>query len=369
MKIIHCADLHLDAHMTSLLPQDKAKIRKRELVNAFVRMVEYGAANGVSAIIIAGDMFDTGRILVMTKNYVLGAINGHPNIDFYYLSGNHDSDNFIADLEEKPANLHIFSKDWTKYQLAGEGRIKVSIYGAELTSKNADTLCLGLQPDISEFNIVTLHGQVSESVAGGKAENINLKQLRDKGIDYIALGHIHSYREEALDSRCTWCYCGCLEGRGFDEIGDHGFVLLDIDERTGSYKRSFIKTNSRNISQTEVDISELDSTFKVIDRISRELEKLNPDYSGLMRVVLTGKIPLEAEINIQMIEDTFRDRFFFFTVKNQTKLDFQKAVSEYDTSLRGEFIRTVQNDMGISDEDKQEILKIGLQGFLGEDFE
>jgi exonuclease SbcD len=50
-----------------------------------------------------------------------------------------------------------------------------------------------------------------------KTEVISLKELKNKAIDYLALGHIHSYKMEQLDSRGVYCYPGCLEGRGFDE--------------------------------------------------------------------------------------------------------------------------------------------------------
>ena len=44
MKIIQCADLHLDSRMTSNLNPDKAKERKAEILNTFVNMVDYASA-------------------------------------------------------------------------------------------------------------------------------------------------------------------------------------------------------------------------------------------------------------------------------------------------------------------------------------
>ena len=38
MKIIHCADLHLDSNMTSNLSREQAKQRKAELLATFERM-------------------------------------------------------------------------------------------------------------------------------------------------------------------------------------------------------------------------------------------------------------------------------------------------------------------------------------------
>ena len=77
-----------------------------------------------------------------------------------------------------------------------------------------------------------MHGQESDTDAKDKAEIINLKQLKNKNIDYLALGHIHTYKQSKLDNRGTYCYSGCLEGRGFDECGEKGFVLLNIEDVT-----------------------------------------------------------------------------------------------------------------------------------------
>ena len=83
-----------------------------------------------------------------------------------------------------------------------------------------------LELNREDFNIVMLHGQ--DSVRPGE-ELIALPLLRNKSIRYLALGHIHSYKCEKLDLDGRYCYCGCLEGRGFDECGEKGFVLLDIN--------------------------------------------------------------------------------------------------------------------------------------------
>ena len=83
MKIIHCADLHLDSRMTSNLSPDKAKERKNEILNTFVNMVDYASAHEVDAIIIAGDMFDTSNISALTRNTVERTIRSHKDIEFY----------------------------------------------------------------------------------------------------------------------------------------------------------------------------------------------------------------------------------------------------------------------------------------------
>ena len=113
MKIIHCADLHLDSKMTTNLSKEQAKERKNEILRTFTRMVDYAKKNTVKAILIAGDMFDTRNVSAMVRNTVRDVIIQSPEIDFLYLKGNHDNDNFLSKLEEVPENLYLFYDEWT----------------------------------------------------------------------------------------------------------------------------------------------------------------------------------------------------------------------------------------------------------------
>ena len=67
MKIIHCADLHLDSNMESNLSREQAMLRREELLETYEAMVAYGAANQVRVILIAGDLL-TNRISARRQN-------------------------------------------------------------------------------------------------------------------------------------------------------------------------------------------------------------------------------------------------------------------------------------------------------------
>ena len=112
MKIIHCADLHLDSKLTSNLSKEQVRERKNEILRTFTRMVDYAENNEVRAILIAGDLFDTRTISATARNLVRDTIIAHPAIDFFYLKGNHERDGFVSKLEEIPENLKLFTDSW-----------------------------------------------------------------------------------------------------------------------------------------------------------------------------------------------------------------------------------------------------------------
>ena len=348
MKIIHCADIHLDSKMSANLTKEKARERKTELLTTFQNMVAYGAEQGVAAIIIAGDLFDTKNVSATARNVVKDLIQGHPKIAFYYLQGNHDEGSFTSGLSELPENLHLFGNNWTSYELSGTENTSgkgVAVTGVELTPENSGSIYNTLSLDVDQCNIVVLHGQESEYSARDKAEIIHLTALKNKGIDYLALGHIHSYKKERLDARGVYCYPGCLEGRGFDECGEHGFVMLDIDELTGTIDSTFIPFASRKLYTIPVDITGCESTTEIMER---------------MRAV-------ESEKDIDFLLHQFSHLFYFVKIKDSSEYLVDYAAFAKDKSLKGEFIRTVMGRADLPEEDKATVIHYGLQALAGEE--
>ena len=359
MKLIHCADLHLDAKMTANLDREKAKERREELLQ---RMVLYAAEHNVRAILIAGDMFDTREIRKTTQNAVLQELKTHPDIDFYYLKGNHDSDNFLEDVEQLPDNLKLFSEEWSCYELSD----RIRLYGAELSADNGNRLYTSLLLNPEKINLVMLHGQESETASKDRTEMVDLRALRNKGIDYLALGHIHLHKEGRLDARCTYCYPGCLEGRGFDECGVHGFQLLEIEEEKGKIKDSFVPFASRNLYTIPVDVTGCMSSAEMEERARSVLQESACSAKDLVKILLAGEVDVECEKNIGYIQKSLEDLFYFVKVYDETKLHIDIEQYALDVSLRGEFVRTVRAQEDLSEEDRNTIIRYGLQILDGE---
>ena len=365
MKIIHCADLHLDSKMTANLDRKKAKERKIELLNTFGNMVAYASENDVKAIIIAGDMFDKKAVSKTASNTVYQTIVDNPDIDFYYLKGNHDEDSFFLNLDSIPDNLKTFEDSWKTYRVGQNGNIVIT--GVELSDSNKDRIYNELVLNNDDFNIVTLHGQESFSRSKDKAEVIQLKSLRNKGIDYLALGHVHSYKEAELDKRGVYCYCGCLEGRGFDECGEHGFVLLDIDESKRTFTREFVPIAKRRLYTVDVDISGLNNSSEIIDRVKSILSSKNYASESLLKIVLCGEVDAFCEKDIDYILKQFEDKYYFVKIYDETKLRVTYEDFLLDESLKGEFVRLVLAKEEFSEEEKAEIIKYGVEILSGEE--
>ena len=61
MKLIHCADLHLDSPMGTHMTMQQASARNTQITDSFLRLTEFARENGVRAVIIdkTGAVLDT----------------------------------------------------------------------------------------------------------------------------------------------------------------------------------------------------------------------------------------------------------------------------------------------------------------------
>ena len=352
MKIIHTSDIHLYSPLTSRLDAEKIQKRKNELLRTFERMVEAGLSDGVRIFIIAGDLFDTQNINDRAWEHIFSVMENAKGMDFLYLTGNHEKDAISSYTRPLPKNLHLFSDEWTSYDYG-----YVCIYGKE---KNEDGMFDNLICNPSVKNIVVLHGALTQSK--GNDENIDLRDAKDRGIDYMALGHYHFYSEKQIDQRGVAVYSGTPEGRGFDEAHQCGYVLIDTDGNSITHR--FIPFARRRIFDVESNISSAKNTTEVCTVIENDL--CEADNGDIVRVTLTGERELSTFINLPLIEERFNSRFFCFEIKDSSKIKINPHDYEYDKTLKGEYIRTILQDESLDNREKDELIRLGLSALSGE---
>ncbi len=341
MKCIHCADVHLGAKLDSF-PKEVADDRKIEVRNTFSRMVEFAKANGVGVILLSGDIFDREKPYKKDTDFFYNVVESHPDIDFLYLRGNHDEEGERRTLP----NLKTFSSEWRYYEYGD-----TVIAGIELCKENFSSYPSTLALAEKKTNIVMLHGQIGEE--------ITLTKLRDKHIDYLALGHVHEFSEGELDGRGRYAYSGCLEGRGFDETGAKGFVVLEIEDKVRYRFQPFSK---RNIYKYALDVSGLKEGYAMAKRARETLAFSKED---VYRVELVGEVEAEVDEFAKDVYAYLCQDCAFLSVKDCTKKKIDYAAYAHDTSLKGEFVRTVAECTDYTEEERAQIIAYGLKALSG----
>ena len=352
MKFIHCSDIHLDSRMERNLTAAQARERNAEICATFARMAKYACEHGVTAVLIAGDLFDMERATAQTADFLLDTIRAASGVDFLYLRGNHDVSGFEG--MDLPENLKTFGTDWTCHRYGD-----VIIAGMDLEREKWEACYDALDLPEETVNIVTLHGQVSTQPG---EELIALPKLKRKNIDYLALGHIHAYQTGRLDDRGVWCYCGCLEGRGFDECGEKGFVLLDVTD--GRVTPEFVPFARRTLEEVTVDITGLTTVSQILTAAEEKLQ--NVSAGSLVKVTLAGSFALETQKDLTFLKKMLEGKFYFLKIKDESRLKIEKETYEHDASLKGEFIRLVMAS-DRSEAEKEQMICCGIRALSGEE--
>lgn len=354
MKIIHCSDIHLDSALGHNFSATQAKERNAELCATFGRIVSFAQREQVAAVLIAGDLFESVHVSARTVDYVLETIRSAENVTFFYLRGNHDGNRDPFGGYKRPDNLKCFSDTWTSYRFGN-----ALITGIDPRYEDWETFYETLQLPEDAVNIVMLHGQISTQSG---TELIALPKLKNKNIDYLALGHIHSYQKGILDDRGSYCYCGCPEGRGFDECGEKGFVLLDVQNH--EIKTTFVSFALRTLHEIDVDITDADTVTQIISAMEQASAEIDPD--DLVKFTLRGSYTLQTQKDTDFLQKILSPKFWFVKVKDESRLKIDRESYEYDASLKGEFIRMVlASDRTV--EEKERIICCGIRAMSGEE--
>ncbi len=356
MKFIHCADIHLDSAMKTHLSADKAFSRNVEITQTFERLCQYAQENQVRAVIIAGDLFDTKRTSRHTVDCVLDAVKSTPEVDYLYLRGNHDEAWNVLTDRDLPLNFKQFSDRWTTYAYE-----HVCIHGVEFSDRNVDSLYEEIPIQDGKMNIVVQHGQIGTTSG---PDLVNLNQLKNRGIQYLALGHLHTYQTGRLDADGgVYCYPGCLEGRGFDECGKKGFVLLET-EGGRQLTHTFLPFARRRLHRLRIDISGQNTTGEIYEKIRGQCQEIPAD--DMVEILLTGASLLATSFSLPHLEQKLDSDFYFSKIKDESVLDLRPEDYQNDVSLKGEFIRLVQAS-NETEMDKAAIIRAGLQALSGEE--
>ncbi len=352
MRILHTSDIHLDSRLSSRLSPDKAKVRKRELLSNLSRLLSEAKRLGCEAMIIAGDLFDSERVSARALDTALDAISSCPELSVFYLPGNHEKSAIISSGKSLPKNLFIFGEDWTYFKARG-----VVIAGRSRCSEN---MFESLDFAEDTVNIAVLHGELRDRSAA--PDTVGIRDASEKNINYIALGHYHSYREYPIAGGGIAVYSGTPEGRGFDECGECGFVLIDTEE---GLRHKFIRFAKRVIHNIKVDITGKRNLGEVHSAAVSALSGIRRE--DLVRLELAGERELTLWLDGEAIKDKLGEHYFSFEVKDNTRLHLNIEDYRYDRSLRGEFIRLVSSREDLDELTKERVIETGLYALMGEE--
>lgn len=215
VKVLHAADFHLDSAFGAL-PEEKARLRRRESRGIPARLVEWANDHGAQLMLLAGDLFDSDNLYGQTAQELADAL-GRFHGRVFIAPGNHD---FYAahgpwGAAAWPENVHIFTSG--RPVCVDEPELGCAVWGAAFTAaEEADGSALTAVrcPDDGRTHLMVLHADLS--APDSRYRPITPAQIGETGLSYLALGHTHAFSGVLHAGRTTFAYPGCPEGRGFD---------------------------------------------------------------------------------------------------------------------------------------------------------
>lgn len=307
-RFIHAADLHLGSPFQGLAMKDAAiaELFIEASRKAFSALVDQAVERKVDFFIVAGDVYDgdwkDNKIGLFFNREV--ARLERAGIPVFLLKGNHDAESVITKTITLPKNVSEFpvNKPGT-FKLE---HLKVALHGQGFAERSAtENLALAYpKPEPGWFNIGVLHTSLTGREPHAPYAPCSVEDLRSRGYDYWALGHVHDFEIVAEDPLVV--FPGNLQGRSIREQGAKGAVLVTVEDGRLTHER--IITDSARFGELAVTVEPDDDIPAILRRLENVLEAVAEKMEGrplALRIRLIGRSRFRSELTARA--DDFRD--------------------------------------------------------------
>ncbi len=348
IKILHCADLHIGAELSTL--GRLADARRAELLHTLGSITDECKKRGCELLLIGGDLFDSNFVPKETVDTVRAYLAAIPETVVAIVPGNHDY--LSADSPyhgEWSSNVHIFKE-------AGYFDIKgVRVHGIPFTGAFSRQCTLPkAAPDM--LNILLLHADLN----GGPYNPITPRLLEQTGMDYVALGHIHKSTPVLKEGYVSYAYPGSPEPLGFDELGSKGAFAGTV--RAGKAELEFLPLCSREYNELHVDISAAADNSEAL-KISANALKAQKD--NLVKLVLDGEN--DFTLDTEFIASGLEHSVYYLKIIDRTRPRENLDLLKKEQTLKGIFVRRMLERITQSEEHEKQALsnalRLGLSAF------
>lgn len=328
LNLLHAADLHLDSPFAGLTPE-QAALRRAEQRTVLDRLADLANKEQVDLVLLAGDLLDGDRVYRETVDSLAQTL-GRIRAKVFISPGNHDPYNAASPyaLPIWPDNVHIFT---SPHPVGVElPELGCTVYGAAFTAEQNETSALEhICVSGSGLNLMVLHG----NTAGHDYAPVSSAQIAASGLDYLALGHIHQGSGLQKSGGTYWAYPGCPEGRGFDELGEKGALLVQVGP--GQVQARFCPLALRRYEILDVDLTDCSDPLSAVETA------LPPHTEGdIFRIRLTGSFDLSPQ-ELLRLEQALAPRFHALEVQDRTRPPRDLWARADEDSLTGLFLRAM----------------------------
>jgi len=363
LKLLHTADLHLDAALTALGPRREE--RRRDFLQTLARIVDLAIGEEVDLVLVAGDLFDvphpSSRVLGVVRGE-LKRLQGHGILPVL-LPGTHDGPYGSPSVyqDDSLAGALVLHSPGTEPVRCTTPKGRVAhLYGGGYCGGDS-ALHLGRMRRIEApgYHVGLLHGALEGSPEWDCRDQdlpFGLAQATAWDLDYLALGHYHRFQTLTAAGRCLGCYPGSPEGKRFGENGPRFVALVEVEIRSARVRA--VPVQRRRLQVETLDVSRFGSTAGLAAAIS--------NLGGedvLLRLDLVGS--RDAPLDLIALQAECEDGFFFLRLEDQTRCldsDFARRLLREET-VRGQCLRRCRQLLDERPDDR-EIIEMAWRELL-----
>lgn len=358
LKLLHLADVHLGKTFAVL--GEKGAAQRRRVEETFAGAMELAIQERVQLVLIAGDLFDSprpGNATVEAAAVQLRRL-ADAGIRAALVAGNHDArpDGLPPQVERLRAacpNLLVFGRTVEAHVLP---ELELTVMGrAADPGISASPLAGWPRGRSTRFAVGLAHGSVFRPGQVEGAGTIHPQEIRDLGLDYLALGDWHSAAQVLPPPTAAW-YAGAPELLAFDQEGAGHVLLVDI-AAAGSVHVTPHHIGRRRYKTLEVNAADVD------EPTLRQLIEEAADPELMLEVTLSGLVLVDRLLDAESIERDLNGKFFRLRVHNRTQVWVDDAgLSAFpEETVLGRFVRLMHDRMKEAGDADRAVLAEALQ--------
>ena len=333
LKILHTADWHLDSPFQGFTEQQRQFLKKAQM-QIPGKIADLCRKEDCDMVLLAGDIFD-GEARPETVALLKRELE-NCGVPVLIAPGNHDFYGTGSPWQENwPENVFIFTGDLESVTIKG---LDCRIYGAAFQSMDCPAQLEDFKAQGDEkYCIAVLHGDPIQR--NSPYNPITNNQVRNSSLDYLALGHIHKAGTfRSGETLCAWP--GCPMGRGWDETGDKGVCIVNIEDT--------VKVQARSLNLPRF----YDLKAEIREDAASAVASVLPAAVGddFYRITLTGS----GDVDLEALQRAFMD-YPNLNLQDRTEPPLEIWSESDEDSLEGIYFGMLRKALEESPENARQI--------------
>lgn len=366
-SFIHVADLHLDSPFRGLTDTSSiiGKLVRESTFQAFQQLIELAIRLEVDFVVMSGDLFDVADRSLLAQRRLqqgLDKLSNH-GIPVCIAHGNHDPENGRNQQWKWPNGVYFFASTHVETILIEKPNrgVIAQVHGISYaTSSVKENLALQFsRGNQAVFQVGVLHTNVDGDPDHESYAPCSKQDLIQKGIDYWALGHVHT--RKIMHENPYIVYPGNIQGRSIRELGAKGCYYVQVDEQM-KCNLTFCELDQVRWLTESISIEKINNEHELNVAFTQLIREVRNQANGkhiMLRIILTGRGPIHdvlqksqifgdfiAELREEELmrwEDQSDGVVWIVSVEDQTAQEFDKSQWMLEPSFIGDVLRYAQH--------------------------